>query len=77
MSFSADSALEYLERAHRKDRLAHAYLISGPAGSGKSVVAARLAALLNKTTAEKVLRGQAPDVHPLNPVGPARRRENR
>ena len=57
MSFSADSALEYLQRAHKKNRLAHAYLISGPAGSGKSDVAARLAAALNKTTPEKVLQG--------------------
>jgi adenylylsulfate kinase-like enzyme len=62
MSFSADSALEYLQRAHKKNRLAHAYLISGPAGSGKSDVAARLAAALNKTTPEKVLRAQAPRV---------------
>ncbi|PYL89540.1 MAG: hypothetical protein DMF16_06470 [Verrucomicrobia bacterium] len=44
MSFSADSALEYLQRAQKKNRLAHAYLISGPAGSGKADVAARLAA---------------------------------
>jgi len=73
MSFSADSALEYLERAHRKNRLAHAYLISGSAGSGKSAVAARLAALLNKTTAEKVLRGQAPDVFVTEPASRSRK----
>jgi DNA polymerase III subunit delta' len=73
MSFSADSALEYLERAHRKDRLAHAYLISGPAGSGKSVVAARLAALLNKTTPEKVLHAQAPDVFVTEPASRSRK----
>jgi len=68
MSFSADSALEYLQRAHKKNRLAHAYLISGPAGSGKSDVAARLAAALNKTTPEKVLRAQAPDVFVTEPA---------
>jgi len=73
MSFSADSALEYLERAHRKNRLAHAYLISGSAGSGKSAVAARLAALLNKTTVEKVLRGQAPDVFMTEPASRSRK----
>jgi DNA polymerase III subunit delta' len=73
MSFSADSALEYLQRAHSKNRLAHAYLISGPAGSGKSVVAARLAALLNKTTPEKVLRAQAPDVFVTEPASRSRK----
>jgi DNA polymerase III subunit delta' len=73
MSFSADSALEYLERAHKKNRLAHAYLISGPAGSGKSVVAARLAAFLNKTTPEKVLHAQAPDVFVTEPVSRSRK----
>src|SRR5437588_1188004 len=73
MSFSADSALEYLQRAHKKNRLAHAYLISGPAGSGKSDVAARLAAALNKTTAEKVLMAQAPDVFVTEPASRSRK----
>src|SRR4029077_20430499 len=73
MSFSADSALEYLQRAHKKNRLAHAYLISGPAGSGKSDVAARLAAALNETTPEKVLRAQAPDVFVTEPASRSRK----
>jgi DNA polymerase-3 subunit delta' len=73
MSFSAESALEYLERAHKKNRLAHAYLISGPMGSGKSLVAARLAALLNKTTPEKVLHAQAPDVFVAEPASRSRK----
>ncbi|PYI74424.1 MAG: hypothetical protein DMF04_13040 [Verrucomicrobia bacterium] len=73
MSFSADSALEYLQRAHEKNRLAHAYLISGPVGSGKSHVAAGLAAALNKTTPEKVLQAQAPDVFITEPASRSRR----
>ena len=73
MSFSAESALEYLERAHQRNRLAHAYLISGPAGSGKGDVAARLAAALNKTTPEQVLRGQAPDVFITEPASRSRK----
>src|SRR5438270_460423 len=59
MAFSTDSALQHLQRAHNLNRLAHAYLISGPVGSGKSIVAARFAAALNKTTPGEVLRGQA------------------
>src|SRR5437588_8551897 len=58
MAFSTDSALQHLQRAHKLNRLAHAYLISGPVGSGKSIVAARFAAALNKTTPGEVLRGQ-------------------
>src|SRR5438874_12638814 len=73
MSFSADSALEYLQRAQKKNRLAHAYLISGAAGSGKADVAARLAAALNKTTPEKALRGQAPDVFVTEPASRSRK----
>src|SRR5690349_14364794 len=73
MSFSADSVVEYLEQAHNKNRLAHAYLISGPSGSGKLVVAARLAALLNKTTVERVLRGQGPDVFITEPASRSRK----
>ncbi len=73
MSLSPESALEYLQRAHEQNRLAHAYLISGPTGSGKSDVAARLAAALNKTTAEKVLRANAPDVFVTEPTSRSRK----
>jgi len=68
MAFSPDSALQHLQRAHKLNRLAHAYLISGPVGSGKSLVAARFAAGLNKTTPEQVLRGQAPDIFLTEPA---------
>src|SRR5438270_13196767 len=73
MAFSPDSALQHLQRARKQNRLAHAYLISGPVGSGKSIVAARLAAALNKTTPEEVLRGQAPDVFITEPASRSRR----
>jgi len=73
MAFSPDGALQHLQRAHKQNRLAHAYLISGPVGSGKSIVAARLAAALNKTTPEEVLRGQAPDVFITEPASRSRR----
>src|SRR5207249_1275689 len=73
MAFSPDSALQHLQRAHKQNRLAHAYLISGPVGSGKSMVAARFAAALNKTTPEEVLRGQALDIFITEPTSRSRR----
>ncbi len=73
MAFSPEKALEYLQRAHKQQRLAHAYLISGPAGSGKSAVAAGLAAALNNTTPEQALSARAPDVFVTEPASRSRR----
>ena len=73
MAFSPDSALQHLQRAHKQNRLAHAYLISGPVGSGKSMVAARFAAALNKTTPEEVLRRQALHIFITEPTSRSRR----
>ncbi len=53
MAFSTDSAFSYLRRAHEQNRLAHAYLISGPAGAGKRALASRLANLVNGTQEEE------------------------
>ena len=46
MSLTAGMAFELLEGAHRRERLAHAFLISGPTGSGKRELAARIIAML-------------------------------
>ncbi len=47
MSFPADKALELLRNAQRNGRLAHAYLITGPEGSGKQEVARQLICMVN------------------------------
>lgn len=47
MSFSSSVALQHLRRAHEQNRLAHAYLITGPPGSGKRDVATGLAEIVN------------------------------
>lgn len=47
MAFTVEKALELVESAHERERLAHAFLITGPKGSGKSALAAQMADLLN------------------------------
>src|SRR5260370_30693663 len=59
MAFSRTAALEYLQRAHQQNRLAHAYLISGPPGSGKQLLAAALASLVHGTKTNDVFLSQA------------------
>jgi DNA polymerase-3 subunit delta' len=73
MAFSADAAFSYLSRAHEQGRLAHAYLISGPPGSGKRALAARLANLVNGTKNEDVFAGGAAQVIVAEPESKSRR----
>ncbi|MDA8968515.1 hypothetical protein N9F48_00430, partial [Akkermansiaceae bacterium] len=47
MAFSVERAYELVESAHERGRLAHAFLITGPKGSGKEALAAQMADLLN------------------------------
>jgi DNA polymerase-3 subunit delta' len=69
MAFSADAAFEFLSRAYAQDRLAHAYLLAGPRGSGKRRLAANLASLV--TESESGL--EHPDVHTAEPESKSRR----
>lgn len=48
MSFRYEKALELLELAHANGRLAHAYLIMGPPGSGKERLAIRMIEMVNE-----------------------------
>src|SRR6266705_114729 len=73
MAFSSTSALGYLRRAHKQDRLAHAYLISGPPGSGKQLLAAELASLVNGTAANDVFSAKARDIFVAQPESRSRR----
>lgn len=47
MSFRYERALELIERAGEKGRLAHAYLLMGPPGSGKERLAMRMIEMAN------------------------------
>ncbi|MEA3187385.1 MAG: polymerase subunit delta [Chthoniobacter sp.] len=69
MGFTKNAALELLQRAHSRERLAHAYLFTGAAGSGKRSLAADLAAVVVGT--ENPLHH--PDVHIAEPESKSRR----
>jgi DNA polymerase III subunit delta' len=73
MPFSRTTALEYLRRAHQQNRLAHAYLITGPPGSGKQLLAADLASLVNGTPATNVFSAKARDIFVARPESKSRR----
>jgi DNA polymerase III subunit delta' len=73
MAFSRKEAFQYLRRAHEQDRLAHAYLISGPPGSGKRKVAAELASLVNGTDEDKVFTAGAREIVTAEPESKSRR----
>src|SRR6266705_2082608 len=73
MGFSRTAALGYLQRAHQQNRLAHAYLISGPPGSGKQLLAAELASLVNGTKATDVFSSKAREIFVAQPQSKSRR----
>jgi DNA polymerase-3 subunit delta' len=70
MAFTAEEAFTLLRNAYARDRLAHAYLITGPIGSGKRDLATRLAGLLVGEANEPL---QHSDVHVLEPESKSRR----
>lgn len=70
MSLTAADARALLQRAHAQDRLAHAYFISGPPGSGKRDLARGLCALLHGPSADPFAAG---DVHLIQPESKSRR----
>ena len=73
MGFSRTAALGYLRRAHEQNRLAHAYLISGPRGSGKQLLAAEVASLVNGTKATDVFSSKAREILIAQPQSKSRR----
>jgi DNA polymerase-3 subunit delta' len=71
MSFSRESAFDRLRDAHQAGRLAHAHLLSGPVGSGKTWLATQLAAIMLDCPPERVLAH--PDAHIIQPGSKTRR----
>jgi DNA polymerase-3 subunit delta' len=73
MAFARGTALEFLRRAHEQNRLAHAYLITGPSGSGKELLAAELTSLVNGTPTKDVFSAKAREVFIARPESKSRR----
>ena len=73
MAFTRKTAIGLLRRAHDQKRLGHAYLISGPAGSGKREVAAKLASTVNGTNADDVFSSKAREIFVAEPESKSRR----
>src|SRR3954470_1135848 len=73
MAFTRSGALEYLTRAHERGRLGHAYLISGPPGSGKRGLASDLSNLVSVTQSDDVFSSPPPGVFLAEPESKSRR----
>jgi len=74
MAFTHAGALEYLSRAYKHGRLAHAYLISGPPGSGKRALASDLSNLVTGAAASDIFASQPPGVYLAEPESRSRRK---
>src|SRR2546421_6775810 len=73
MAFPRATALKFLRRAYEQNRLAHAYLITGPSGSGKEMLAAEVASLVNGTPAKEVFSAKAREIFITGPELKSRR----
>lgn len=71
MALSSGEAFALLQKAKQHDRLTHACLITGPAGSGKRVLASQLAGLIVGQAKGDPLTHQ--DVHTIQPESKSRR----
>ena len=70
MAFSAEAALDLFRQAHAQERLAHAYLLAGPAESGKRRLASGLCEIVHGAK-EEPFRHE--DVHLVEPESKSRR----
>ena len=72
MAFTPDLALTYLERAWRRGRLAHAYLVSGLEAPGRRHFAHRLANMVHSSASRSLEAMTAASVHLIEPQSKSR-----
>ncbi len=70
MAILASDAFELLRNAHARDRLGHAYLITGPEGSGKRRLVEQLCGLIVGAKSDAL---RHTDVHSIEPESKSRR----
>lgn len=70
MAFTAEEASTLLRKANANGRLAHAYLITGPEGSGTREVALEVAAIILKCSVAEIARH--PDAYSVSPESRSR-----
>ncbi len=70
MAFTADEALTLLRKANANGRLAHAYLITGPEGSGARELALEIAAIILRCGVKEAERHT--DFHGVSPESKSR-----
>src|SRR2546423_10039097 len=73
MAFTRIGAFKYLSRAHERGRLGHAYLISGPPGSGKRGLASDLSNLVVAAKSDDVFISPPAGVFLAEPESKSRR----
>jgi DNA polymerase-3 subunit delta' len=73
MAFTRNGAFEYLSGAYERGRLGHAYLISGPPGSGKRGLASDLSNLVSGTKSADVFASPPAGVYLAEPESKSRR----
>lgn len=73
MAFFPDSALAYLQRAHTRGRLAHAYLITGPEEADREGFAVRLLQMINQSSRHSLEDFQTEGVRLVAPESKSRR----
>src|SRR5438876_4061224 len=73
MAFPRTAAFRYLRRANEQNTLAHAYFIWASPGSGKQLLAAELASLVNGTKVSDVFSAKARDIFVAQPESKSRR----